>query len=124
MSNLNVETDKQNKILKVTLTGQFTSTETTKGAFSVYDKLMSQINSKEYSLLLDCTDCGVYEQSALQYLEQFCQMYTKAGFKHIVLVEAKNPIQNMQLKKVTGNVPGFPGVFRPTLSAAIAECKK
>lgn len=124
MSNLNIETDKLNKILQVTLTGQYTSTENTKGAFSVYDKLMSQINSKEYSLLLDCTDCGVYEQSAIQYLEQFCQLYMKAGFKHIVLVEAKNPIQNMQLKRAIGNVAGFPGVFKPTLAAAVAECKK
>lgn len=124
MSNLNIQTDKINKILKVTLSGGFTSAETTKGAFSTYDKLVSQINPKEYSLLLDCTDCGIYEQSALQYLGEFYKLYVKIGFKHIVFVEAKNAIQNMQLKKVANGVPGFTGIFVPTLSQAISECKK
>lgn len=124
MSELKIETDKLNKILKVTLSGKYTSTEKTKGARGTYDQLISQINPKEYSLLLDCTDCGVYEQSALPVLEQFFKAYMQSGFKHIVFVEAKNPIQNMQLKKVANNVPGFGGVFVPTLNDALIACKK
>lgn len=124
MSNLKIETDKIKKIMKISLSGGFISTEASKNTFSQYNQMISQINPREYSLLLDCTDCGVYEQGALVYLEQFYKTYMETGFKHIVFVEAKNVIQNIQLKKVAKNVPGFTGVFFPTLNDAVNECMK
>lgn len=124
MSEFKIEKDIVNRILKVTLSGGFRSAGTVQDSLNQYDNLLSNMNAKEYSLLLDCTDCSVYEQVALQQLEQIYKRYMQTGFKHIVFVNAKNPIQNMQLKKVAKNIPGFPGVFLPTLSDAIKECKK
>lgn len=124
MSEFKIETDTLNRVFKVTLSGGFRTASTAQDGLSNYNKLLGSINPREYSLLLDCTNCGVYEQAALQQLEQLYKLYMKTGFKHIVFVEAKDPIQNMQLKKVAKNVPGFSGVFVHTLNEAINECKK
>lgn len=124
MSEFKIETNTLNKVFKVTLLGGFRTVNTTQDGLSHYNGLLSNINPREYSLLLDCTNCGVYEQAALQQLEQLYKLYMKTGFKHIVFVEAKDPIQNMQLKKVAKNIPGFSGIFVHTLSDAMKECKK
>ena len=124
MSTFKVETDLVNHILKATLSGGFRSSGTVQESLEQYDKLLGNIKAKEYSLLLDCTDCSVYQQSALEQLSEMYKRYMKSGFKHIVFVEATNPIQNMQLKKVANSIPGFPGVFVKTLNEAILACKK
>lgn len=124
MSTMQINLDKSKKILQVAVSGGFNTTGETQKVLDKYYQITGQINPKEYSLLIDCTDIGVYEQAALAPLEQLFMLYMKTGFKHIVFTESKNPIQNMQLKKVAKNVPGFSGIFVPTLSDAIAECSK
>ena len=124
MASMQINLDKLKKIMQVTLSGGFNSSGETKKVLDEYNHLISQISPKEYSLLIDCSETGVYEQSALAPLEQLYKLYMKTGFRHVVFVEAKNAIQNMQLKKVAKNVPGFSGVFVATLNDAINECKK
>jgi hypothetical protein len=124
MASMQINLDKLKKIMMVTLSGGFNTSDGTKKVLDDYGQLMSQINPKEYSLLIDCTESGVYEQSALAHLEQLYGLYMKTGFKHIVFVESKNAIQNMQLKKVAQKVPGFTGIFVPTLNDAKNECAK
>jgi hypothetical protein len=124
MASMQINLDKLKKIMQVTLSGGFNTSGDTKKVLDDYNRIMSQITPKDYSLLLDCTDAGVYEQSALAHLEQLYRLYMQTGFKHIVFVEAKNAIQNMQLKKVAKNVEGFTGIFVPTLNDAINACAK
>jgi hypothetical protein len=46
----------------------------------------------------------------------------QTGFKHIVFVKSKSPIQNMQLAKAAKAVPGFTGIFVDSLAEAFKAC--
>lgn len=120
---ISINLDRIRKCMNVSLPSGFTSSDKTKKALDNYNQVMSQIIPSEYSLLIDCTEMGVFEQSALTYLEQLFKMYMKTGFKHVVFVNAKNVIQNMQLQKVARSVSGFDGVFVATLNDAYKECE-
>lgn len=116
--------EENKKCILVTLSGGFSSSEKTKEVMERYDKYISSIVPSKYSLLIDCSDMGVFEQNALVYLKKLFIMYMKSGFKHIVFVYPKNPIQSMQLKKVANDVPGFNGIFVDTLGEAYLECRR
>ena len=121
---MSMNLDEGRKCLHVILSSGFASSEKTKNVMDNYYQTISSITPAEYSLLIDCSDMGIFEQNALSYLKQLFNMYMKSGFKHIIFVNPKNPIQNMQLQKVASKVPGFSGIFVNTLGDAFLECKK
>lgn len=118
---MKVEVDNAKKILHVVLNG-FVTTEAAGKVLAEYNKIVGQVNPKEYSLLIDCTDMGIFQTDAVETLSKLYQLYMSTGFKHIVFVKSTQPIQNMQLSKAAKAVPGFTGVFVDRPADALKIC--
>lgn len=118
---MKVEVNNSKKILQVTLDG-FVTTDAAAKVLAEYNQIIGRVNPREYSLLIDCTNMGVFQMDAVDTLTKLFQMYMATGFRHIVFVKCKNAIQNMQLDKAAKAVPGFTGVFVDGLDNAIKTC--
>jgi len=118
---MNVEIDRLSKIFKVKLNG-FPSVDGVQRVYENYESILEGIIPKNYSLLIDCYDIGVFQQQAVSVLERLFKLYIDLGFKNIVLVKSKESIQNMQLTRVARSVPGFYGVFVDDISEALKTC--
>lgn len=87
-----------------------------------FDKILGSIDPKEYSLVLDCSELGVFRQESVPALEGLFKLYQQKGFKHIVFVNPKQVTASMQLKRVAKNIPGFAGEFVSTKAEAEKIC--
>lgn len=119
---MTVNVDNSKKILQVILNSVVTMETATAKVLAEYNQIVSRVNPKEYSLLIDCTNMGVFQTDAIEHLSKLFKLYMSTGFKHIVFVKSKNPIQNMQLNKTANMVPGFTGVFVDSLADAYKVC--
>lgn len=119
---IKVEVNSSKKILQVTLNGGFVKSEAAAKVLAEYNQIIGRVNPKEYSLLIDCTDMGVFQTDAIETLAKLFKMYMTTGFKHIVLIKSKNTIQNMQTDKASKMVPGFTGVFVENMDEALKAC--
>jgi len=63
-------------------------------------------------LVIDSTDLAVFRQEILPVLERCYTLYSK--FERCLMIEAENPIVNIQLKKTAKKVEGFTGEFIAT----------
>lgn len=118
---MEVNYDSAKKILYVSLEG-FVSSEAAKKVLNNYKDIISIVNVRETSLLIDCTNIGVFQQDAITSLEKLYKLYMDTGFKNIVLIKSQNPIQSMQLSKAAKNVSGFTGVFVDNKAEALIAC--
>ena len=119
---MTVNVDNNKKILQVTLNSVVTTEAATAKVLGEYNQIIGRVNPREYALLIDCTDMGVFQADAIETLTKLYKLYMSTGFKHIVFVKSKNAIQNMQLIKVAKLVPGFTGVFADTMADALKAC--
>ncbi|HEX3038208.1 MAG TPA: hypothetical protein VHO94_04350 [Oscillospiraceae bacterium] len=118
---MKVEANSSKKILQVTLDG-FVSTDAAAKVLGEYNQIVGEVNPREYSLLIDCTNMGVFQTDAIETLAKLYKLYMSTGFKHIVFIRAKSAIQNMQLDKAAKMVPGFTGVFVTNMDEALKSC--
>jgi hypothetical protein len=119
---MTVNVDNSKKILNVALNSVVTTEAATAKVLAEYNQIVGRVNPKEYSLLIDCTDMGVFQTDAIETLTQLYKLYMSTGFKHIVFIKSKQPIQNMQLSKAANMVPGFSGVFVDSMADALKAC--
>lgn len=119
---MTVNIDNSKKILQVTLNSIVTTEATTAKVLGEYNQIVGQVDPKEYSLLIDCVNMGVFQMDAIEPLTKLYQLYMNTGFKHIVFVKSKSPIQNMQLDRAAKAVPGFTGVFVSSMDEALKLC--
>lgn len=115
--------DSTKKIIYGYPDNKFISEETVSNTAQQVRQIMTTLNCKEYALLIDCTDMGVFEQTALQLLQKTWNLFMEAGFRKIVFVNPKNAIQNMQIQKMIKNMPQFKGEFVDSLAEAEKRCK-
>ncbi len=120
---MEINVDNERKIFKVTLDG-FPKVAEVQGVLKNYYNLIGGINPKENSLLIDCTELGVFQQESVAVLEKLFKIYMEVGFKNIVFVKSKKSIENMQLTRVAKSVPGFYGVFADNMEEALKICAK
>lgn len=115
--------DNEKKILYGYPQNQFLTEETVNNTAQLVRQITSSINCKEYALLIDATEMGVFEQKALKLLERTWEMFMDAGFRRIVFVKPKNTIQNMQIQKMLKSMPNFKVDLVDTLEEAENLCK-
>jgi hypothetical protein len=120
---MDISVDKVAKIFKVTVDG-FPTPENAQTVLKNYQDIVSGVNAKENSLLIDCTGLGVFQQESIAILEKLFKLYMDVGFKNIVFIKSKKSIQNMQLTRVAKSIPGFYGVFVDDMDEALKICKK
>lgn len=118
---LSINLDKDKKILRAVVEG-YPDTNKTKEVLGNYTKLLNTVNPKEYSLLVDCSDMGVFKQDSTQTLAQLFKMYTQTGYKHIVFISPKAVVTDMQLKRIARSVPGFSVQYAKDENEALSIC--
>jgi hypothetical protein len=119
---MRVERNHEKKVLFAELDG-FPAADAAKHVLEGFDKAVSDINPKEYSLLIDCMKLGVFKPESVPVLENLFQLYIAKGFRKIVFVNPSNAVSSMQLRRVARNVSGFTGQFADTLEQAWSICK-
>lgn len=119
---MRVEMNHEKKVMFAELDG-FPAVDTTKQVLEGFNKLISDINPKEYSLLIDCTNLGVFQSQSVPVLENLFQLYMATGFRNIVFVNPSSVVTGMQLRRVARNISGFTGQFTDTQEQAWNICQ-
>ncbi len=116
-----VSVDEKKKIFNAEVYG-FPEANGAGEALKNYNKLLGNINPKEYSMILDCAELGVFRQESVPALQGLFKLYQQTGFKNIIFVNPKTVTSAMQLKRVAKSVPGFTGKFVNTKEEAEGLC--
>lgn len=120
---MKVENIESKHILKVTLNG-FATTNATTNVLKNRNQVAGDIDFKEYSLLLDCSNMGVFQSDSVPILQRLYTAYMERGYKNVVFIKSKKSIQNSQLMRVAKMTAGFPGVFVDTEQEAMNICTR
>jgi hypothetical protein len=102
MGNYNLNVKSGQKVLDVMVEGTFSQSDAI-GFMESYNKQVSTINAKDYSIELDCTKLNVSSQDVLPMLEQCFLLYKETGFNKVIFKISKNPVLKMQLSRVGRN---------------------
>jgi hypothetical protein len=98
---MEISVDKDAKILKVKVDG-FPTPENAQGVLNNYHQIVSGVNAKENSLLIDCTELGVFQQESIAILEKLLKLYMEVGFKNIVFIKSKKSIRQADIWPIRG----------------------
>ncbi|GGH57735.1 hypothetical protein HNR77_000059 [Paenibacillus sp. JGP012] len=103
MGNFNLKTDASKKVLHIELEGSF-SQEDGLRSISAYQDTIASINTKEYSLDIDCKKLNVTAPEIVPLLEGCLTMFKKDEFQKVVLTLENNAILKMQLARLGRSV--------------------
>lgn len=124
MNNMQTQSQlmKDKKILYAVLEGFF-EVDKTNEAVERLKGIFKTFNTKEYSLVIDCSSMSVFKPDILPILEECYKLYHSAGFRHVVFITTK-PAVNMQLKRIAKSVEGFSPEFVSTKEESFRVCEK
>ncbi|GGN98468.1 hypothetical protein [Saccharibacillus kuerlensis] len=105
----NVEVDKTKKLFIATVGGFFQMSDAEGFAFQ-FMQAGSQIQSSEYTLVVNAHELATVKQDLLDLLEQAFKMYMTLGFKKIYMVESKSAITSLQIRKIAEKT-NFSGIL-------------
>lgn len=111
------EVDSKNKTFIITLKG-FVKTG---GADTFVDDLkeaVSQINPKQFNLVVDSTELRTFKPDILPVLENSYRLYMSFGFNDILMVKPQKVTPRLQLRRIAKKV-NFTGKFMDSRQEAI-----
>lgn len=92
-----VSVDRAKKMVKVTFNDTLECADAEK-FFSMYGNATNGISKKDYNVIVDCKNMGIFKSEVLPYMKQGYLEY--ANYRHIHVIESDKTIVNMQFKRI------------------------
>ena len=103
------KTDTVKKEVRSILSGQAESPEEVQQFIASYQEVVSAVNAKEYTLVLDCRAMTLIYADMMGELEKCMHMYKASGFKAHRLILNDNPVLRKQIERAVRR-SGLPNV--------------
>ena len=114
---MKIENIVSKKVLLIELEG-FAQTETAVNFVEEYNKAVSKIKGKGYTLIVDSSNLSTFKPDILPILANCYKLYMSSDFVRIFMINPKQGICKMQVQRVAKNT-NFSGVFLDSLDDAM-----
>lgn len=92
-----VSVDRVKKVVKVVFKGMLECSDGDE-FFGVYAKATSGVPKKDYNILVNCREMGIFKPELLPYMKQGYLEYD--NYRHIHIIESDKAVVNMQFKRI------------------------
>lgn len=101
-----IEIDHTKKIFSIFASGFFSMQEGL-DYMNEYKEKTSQINPKEYTLIVDGREVKTSAQDVAEQLKNMIMLYMSVPFKKRIIVQQQSAVAAGQTKRIGKDIPGF-----------------
>lgn len=102
----NMEVDKSKKLFTIVAAGFFSMQEGL-DFIAEYQAKSSEIDPKEYTLIVDGKDVKASAQDVAEQLKNMLMLYMSVPFKKRIIIQQESAVASSQTKRLAKEVPGF-----------------